>query len=56
LLTNLGPAYSTSIDRMIGGPSGACARADTAPSSAQMDATQIANGGRRSHPEKCLIS
>jgi hypothetical protein len=44
---------------MIGAACGAWrlwARADIAPSSAQMEATQIANGTGRIHPEKYLIS
>ena len=36
--------------------SGLWARADIAPSSAKTDATQIANGRGRIHPEKYLIS
>jgi len=51
--------YSTSIERTMGGPCGAacgaCARATAAPSSAQIEAAQIANVGGRIHPEKYLI-
>jgi len=42
----------------MGGPGadcGACARTIMGLANAQMEATQIANGGGRIHPEKCLI-
>jgi hypothetical protein len=54
-----GPVYSTSIERTIGGACGAacgaCARTTVAPTSAQMEAAQIANDGGRIHPEKYFI-
>ena len=58
LLIVAGPVYCTSIERMIGGPEadcGACARTSTGATSAQMEATQIAIGGGRIHPETCVI-
>src|SRR5437773_9574325 len=58
LLTVGGPLYSTSISRMMGrggGACGACDHANGVPSSAQMNATQVADSGGRIHPEKCLI-
>ena len=58
LLTVGAPVYSTSIDRMMGrggGPCGACGRADDAPNTAQMNATQVADSGGRIHPEKSFI-
>src|SRR6266508_5079865 len=60
LLTVPGPVYSTSIERTMGGPCGAgacgaCARPTVAPSSAQIEAAQTANGGGRIHPEKYFI-
>jgi hypothetical protein len=54
-----GPVYSTATERTMGccggAACGACARAAVAPSSAQIEAAQIANGGGRIHPEKYLI-
>src|SRR5262245_22942688 len=61
LLTVPGPVYSTSIERTMGGACGcagacgACARATVAPSSAQTEAAQIANGGGRIHLGKYFI-
>ena len=46
------------MERMIGAAGadwGACARAISAPNNAQIEATQIANGGGRIHPETYLI-
>src|SRR4029450_1337272 len=59
LLIVAGPVYSTSIDRMMGGPGadcGACARTITAVKSAQREAIQIAIDGGRIHPQKRCIS
>src|SRR6516162_8157451 len=58
LLIVAGPVYSTSMARMTGGPGGdggACARAITAVQSVQREATQIAIGGGRTHPQKRCI-
>src|SRR5215475_7511286 len=58
LLIVAGPVYSTSIARMTGGPGadcGACARAITIVKSVQREATQIAIGGGRIHPQKRCI-
>src|SRR5262249_53706130 len=59
LLIVAGPVYSTSMARMTGGPGGdggACARAITAVKSVQREATQIAIGGGRTHPQKQSLS
>src|SRR6516225_10245185 len=58
LLIVAGPVYCTSMEWMTGGPGadcGACARAIRAIKSVQNDATQIAIGGGRIHPQKRCI-
>src|SRR5574338_1200660 len=58
LLIFAGPVYCTSRERMTGGPGadgGACARTTIAVKSVQKEATQIANGGGRIHPQKRCI-
>src|SRR2546430_14177711 len=55
LLIVAGPVYSTSMERMTGGPGadcGACARTITAVNSVQREAIQIAIGGGGLHPQK----
>src|SRR5262245_33549293 len=58
LLIVAGPVYCTSMARMTGGPGGtcgACPRTITAVKSVQKQATQIAIGGGRVHPQKRCI-
>jgi hypothetical protein len=58
LLIDAGPEYSTSMERMVGGPGadgGACAQAITAVERTQREAIQIAKGGGRIHPQKRCI-
>src|SRR4029453_2387305 len=58
LLIVAGPVYSTSMERIMGGPGadcGACARASTVAKTAQREAIQIATGGGRIHPQKRCI-
>src|SRR5262252_1237060 len=58
LLIVAAPVYCTSRERMTGGPGadcGACARPITIVKSVQREATQIAIGGGRTHPQKRCI-
>src|SRR5215471_1069108 len=58
LLIGAGPVYSTSMEWMMGGPvadGGACARAVTVVKRVKKEATQIAIGKGRVHPQKRCI-
>src|SRR5262249_10305867 len=58
LLIVAGPVYSTSMERIMGGPGadgGACARAVTVVKRVKKEATQIAIGKGRVHPQKRCI-
>src|SRR6266403_356618 len=59
LLIDAGPVYSTSMERIMGGPGadgGACARTVRGVKSALRDAINIAKGGGGVNPQERCIS